>query len=80
MSDTILTPAEREKDPQIEKAFTYHAPKEGQPFKYQDIRGMARSLAYTFKEHCPPSRELALAYTKLEEAVMWANSAIARNG
>lgn len=28
---------------------------------------------------CPSSRERSLAMTKLEEAVMWANSAIARN-
>lgn len=28
---------------------------------------------------CPPGRELSLALTKLEEAMMWANAAIARN-
>lgn len=28
---------------------------------------------------CPDSRELSTALTKLEEAVFWANAAIARN-
>lgn len=30
-------------------------------------------------ESCKGSREYSLAITKLEEAVMWANAAIARN-
>ena len=30
-------------------------------------------------DECPDSRELSVALTKLEEAVMWANAAIARN-
>lgn len=28
---------------------------------------------------CPDSRELSLAITKLEEAIMWANASIARS-
>jgi len=64
---------------QIEAAFTYHAPKPGQPEKYQEIRAKAKDLAHLIDGHCPPSRELSLALTKLEEAVMWANAAIARN-
>jgi hypothetical protein len=67
------------KNEQIEKTFTYHAPKEGQPAKYEHIRGMAKELAYTFDYNCPNSREKSLALTKLEEAVFWANAAIARN-
>ena len=64
---------------QIEKAFTYHAPKDGQPEKYQTVRSKAKELAYLINETCPASRERSLAMTKLEEAVMWANAAIARN-
>jgi hypothetical protein len=63
----------------IENNFIYHAPKEGQPAKYETIRGTAKELAYCFDANCPESREKALAMTKLEEAVMWANAAIARN-
>lgn len=63
----------------IETAFTYHAPVGDQPDRYVDIREKAKSLALTFTMHCPPSRELSLAITNLEQAVMWANAAIARN-
>jgi hypothetical protein len=63
---------------EIKNRFTYHAPKQGQPEKYQDIRDEAFLLACNFLVSCPDSRERALALTKLEEAVMWANAAIAR--
>ena len=65
---------------ELETRFTYHAPKEGQPEKYGVIRGTARSLAMVIGDNCPESREKSLAFTKLEEAVMWANAAIARRG
>ena len=64
---------------QIENSFTYHAPKEGQPEKYERIRAKAKELAYLIDELCPNSREKSLAMTKLEESSMWANASIARN-
>ena len=64
---------------QIENAFTYHPPKEGQPEKYQAIRDKAKELAYLIAETVPPSREKSLAMTKLEECTMWANAGIAWN-
>ncbi|ALA12724.1 hypothetical protein ERICI_01329 [Paenibacillus larvae subsp. larvae] len=66
-------------NPQIENNFKYHAPKEGQPEKYTAIREKAKELAYLIDELCPNSREKSLALTNLEQAVMWANAAIARN-
>ena len=63
----------------LEKRFTYHPPKEGQPKKYEAIRFEAKRLAYLLSNFCPHSRELSLALTHLEDAVMWANAAIARN-
>lgn len=66
-------------DFKIENAFTYHAPKDGQPEKYQTIREKAKELAYLIKEFVPDSREQSLAITKLEECSMWANAGIARN-
>lgn len=66
-------------DPYLENLFTYHAPKPGQPEKYEKLRGRAKELAYMFNNMCPPSREASLALTKLEEAVFWANAAIARH-
>ena len=66
-------------NPKIEKAFTYHTPKEGQPAMYQVIREKAKELAYLIDELVPECREKSLAVTKLEECVMWANAGIARN-
>lgn len=67
------------KNEQIENAFTYHAPKEGQPEQYAAIRAKAKDLAYYLDCVAPNCREKSLAMTKLEETVMWANAAIARN-
>ncbi len=63
----------------IENNYTYHAPKQGQPDKYESIRSIAKGLALVIYDLVPDSREKSLAMTKLEEAVMWANAGIARN-
>ncbi|MGG4034218.1 hypothetical protein ABEV74_11045 [Paenibacillus cisolokensis] len=68
-----------EKNQQIENNFTYHAPKDGQPAKYEAIRAKAKELAYLIDELCPSSREKSLAFTNLEQAIFWSNAAIARN-
>jgi hypothetical protein len=65
--------------PEIEKRFTYHAPKADQPARYEQIRNAARVLASLLNDVCPESREKSLAFTSLEEAIMWANASIARN-
>lgn len=64
---------------QIRKAFQYHAPLGDQPQRYVTIRDAGRTLASTLAVCCPPSRELSLALTSLEQTAMWANAAIARN-
>ncbi len=64
---------------QIEKCFTYHPPKDGQPEKYVALRNRAKELAYLINELVPNSREKSCAMTKLEEAIFWANAGIARN-
>ena len=63
----------------IEAAFTYHTPKADQPQRYVEVRDQAKALALKMTELCPPSRELSLALTNLEQAVMWANAGIARS-
>ena len=63
----------------IENDFTYHAPKEDQTARYQAIREKALKFAYFLLASTPASREQSLALTHLEEAVFWANAAIARN-
>jgi hypothetical protein len=64
---------------ELEKRFTYHPPKHDQVARYGEIRSNAKGFASQIVNLTPPSREQALALTKLEEAVMWANAAIARN-
>ena len=63
----------------IENNFKYHAPTPSQIPKYEEIRAQGKELAQLVNELCPDSREKSLAMTKIEEAVMWANAAVARN-
>lgn len=64
---------------QLENNFTYHPPKGDQAARYEEIRAKGKELATHFLNVCPPSRERSLAITNLEESIMWANAAIARN-
>ncbi len=63
----------------IDNNFKYHPPKDGQADRYVRIRDHAKDLAMLLYDECPESRELSLAFTALEETVMWANASIARN-
>ena len=63
----------------IENDFTYHAPKDGQQDKYEQLRGKGKELALLIAELAPTSREQSVALTELETAIFWANAAIARN-
>ncbi len=66
-----------EKD--LKNRFTYHAPDLAKTQKYESIRKNALHLSLLLNEYCPDSREKSLAITSLEQAVMWANAAIARS-
>jgi glycyl-tRNA synthetase beta subunit len=59
--------------------FSYHTPIGDQADRYGRIRDKAKELAEMLEILCPTSRELSLAMTNLEQAVMWANASIARN-
>ena len=72
----MATPLEMQ---ELDKRFTYHPPKGDQQDRYVFLREQVKALAFNFVDKCPDSRERALALTKLEEAMMWANAAIARN-
>ena len=63
----------------LENRFTYHPPKDGQAERYVKIRNAGLELARLIDSHTPASREQSVAMTKLDEVVMWANAAIARN-
>jgi len=63
----------------IENVFTYHSPKADQPARYVALREKAKELAQLILSSTPVSREQSIALTKAQEAVMWANAAIAVN-
>jgi hypothetical protein len=63
----------------LEKRFTYHAPKGNQLERYTKMREWGHHVASFIQKNCPDSREKSLAITKLEECIMWANASIARN-
>lgn len=63
----------------LAKAFKHHPPKEGQQATYEAIRAQGQEFAKLILEKAPATRERSLAMTKIEEAIMWANAAIARS-
>lgn len=58
--------------------FMHHAPRGDQAERYEAIRGKALDFAKHVIMETPPCREQSLALTKLEEAMFFANAAIAR--
>jgi len=68
------------KESTIENNFKYHAPGEGKIGRHKMIRDAGKTYANIILHNVPEGREQALAITKLEEVVMWANAGIARTG
>ena len=63
----------------IEKIFTFHPVFGDQRERYEYLRHRAKELALSILSFTPKSREQSLAITALQDAVMWANAAIAIN-
>lgn len=63
----------------IDHDFTYHAPDGEKAQKHEGLRAAAKSFALVIADFCPEGRERSVALTKIEEAVMWANAALARS-
>lgn len=64
---------------QAENNFTYHAPHGDQVHRYERVRSWGKQLAVDIIRNTPPSREQDFALKHIEEAIFWANAAIARN-
>lgn len=65
----------------IDNRFDFHpATTEEKRNEHTAIRQACKRLAYQINDSVPEGREKALAATKLEEVMFWANAATARNG
>lgn len=63
----------------IHHRFAYHPPRsESRKDYHQNVREGVERLAMSWAGNLPHGRELSLAITKLEEAMFWANAALAR--
>ena len=62
----------------LQNNFVYHAPTPEAREKFTLLRTHFLGMAAAVDVLCPDSREKSLAMTKIEEAMMWANAAIAR--
>lgn len=62
----------------LDNRYSYHPPVGNQAERYGLIRVEVRKLAEFLQRTCPPSRELAIAMTKLDELSFFANASIAR--
>lgn len=63
----------------LKHRFSFHsAPNEEKRNEHTSMRVACYEAAKTIDEKAPDSREKSLAITKLEEAMFWANAAIAR--
>jgi len=64
----------------IEKDFQYISIFENHKSQIcKKIYNYVRDLAYIIEHECPSGREKSLVFTKLQEALMWAEASINRN-
>jgi hypothetical protein len=65
---------------QLEHRFAHHPPRNEQTAQaHESVRSLLQATAILIRDATPTGREQSLALTKLEEAMFWANAAIARN-
>lgn len=65
---------------EVGNRFKFHtSPSAERTFAHNQVRERCRRLAIAFADSLPEGREKALALTKIEEAMFWANAGIARS-
>ena len=64
---------------ELRDRFRYHKPGEAVEKLHERVRDSLYSVAMEMDKILPPGREASIVQTKLEEAMFWANAAIARN-
>lgn len=63
---------------ELRNRFRFHPAGPERGAQHQVVRDAMAKAAEVVVSYVPPGREQALALTKLEEAMMWANAGIAR--
>ena len=63
----------------LDNRFNFHPATDVTGPKHEEVRTRMRVLAQALTLLVPPGRELSLAITAMEEAMMWANAGIARH-
>lgn len=64
----------------IERNMTNHPPTSPEVIAtFEFLRQLAKAFAKGIDAQCPNSREKSLALTNVEQALMWAVAAVARN-
>ena len=63
----------------IDRNYVTHQLTADQLNQTAEIKCKAKELAILINDSCPESREKSLAFTELENSVMWATASIARN-
>ena len=75
-----VLPVQENTKKQIESVFSYHKPKdENVALTCQILRQKFKDMAYLVAGQVPPSRELSVALTKLEEASMATIAGVVRH-
>lgn len=63
----------------IDNRFKFHPPDTDLKIRtHEGIRNLCLITAHSLNDMVPEGREKALAFTKLEEVMFWANAAVAR--
>lgn len=68
-----------EMEQRLENDFSYHSPDEDKKDLHNWVRESLKEQSKAIIAELPPGREASLFLTKMEEAMFWANAAIARN-
>jgi hypothetical protein len=64
---------------ELDRRFDHHPPRDpGVGLIHEAVLAECKRLARKIDSLCPDGREKALALTAIEEAMMWANAAVAR--
>lgn len=66
-------------DDRIHWDFGYHKPDAAKTEAHEQVRAACKALALYISHQVPEGREQSMAITKVEEAMFWANAALARD-